>query len=160
MLLSGIIPAADCPEEINPERINPEEIKMFEFIHHVRILVHDADAMAEYIAANFGMTPVKIEAYPARGMKNAIYRVGQTNVEFTEPLDPESSMGQYLRAFGPGPYHLAFGVSDIAARAAELADKGNAMRGENGMSRSAEGYMTANIAAASALGYPFQLAEG
>ena len=133
---------------------------MFEFIHHVRILVHDADAMAAYIAENFGMEPVKIAVYPERGMKNAIYRVGATNVEFTEPLDPESAMGQYLRVFGPGPYHLAFGVSDIAARAAELADKGNAMRGENGMSRSAEGYLTANIAATSALGYPFQIAEG
>ena len=30
---------------------------MFEFIHHVRILVHDADAMAAYIADNFGLTP-------------------------------------------------------------------------------------------------------
>lgn len=133
---------------------------MFEFIHHVRILVHDADAMAAYLAENFGMEPVKIAVYPERGMKNAIYRVGQTNVEFTEPLDPESAMGQYLQTFGPGPYHLAFGVSDIAGKAAELAGKGNELRGENGMSRSAEGYMTANIAAASALGYPFQLAEG
>ena len=133
---------------------------MFEFIHHVRILVHDADAMAAYIEENFGMTPIKIEVYPARGMKNAIYQVGQTNVEFTEPLDPQSAMGQYLQTFGPGPYHLAFGVTDIADKAAGLAAKGNEMRGENGMSRSAEGYMTANIAAASALGYPFQIAEG
>ena len=133
---------------------------MFEFIHHVRILVHDADAMAQYIAENFGMAPVKIEVYPARGMKNAIYRVGRTNVEFTEPLDPDSAMGEYLKTFGPGPYHMAFGVSDIAGKAAELAAKGNAMRGENGMSRSAEGYMTANIDAGSALGFPFQIAEG
>ena len=133
---------------------------MFEFIHHVRILVHDADAMAAYLTDNFGLEPVKIAVYPERGMKNAIYRVGQTNVEFTEPLDPESAMGQYLKSFGPGPYHLAFGVSDIAGKAAELAGKGNELRGENGMSRSAEGYMTANIVAASALGYPFQLAEG
>ena len=133
---------------------------MFEFIHHVRILVHDADAMAAYLAENFGLDPVKIAVYPERGMKNAIYRVGQTNVEFTEPLDPESAMGQYLKTFGPGPYHLAFGVSDLAGKAAELAGKGNELRGENGMSRSAEGYMTANIAAGSALGYPFQLAEG
>ena len=133
---------------------------MFEFIHHVRILVHDADAMAAYLAENFGMESVKIAVYPERGMKNAIYRVGQTNVEFTEPLDPASAMGRYLQTFGPGPYHLAFGVSDLADKAAELAGKGNELRGENGMSRSAEGYMTANIAAASALGYPFQLAEG
>lgn len=134
---------------------------MFEFIHHIRILVHDADAMAQYIADNFGLTPEKIAVYPERGMKNAIYKVGQTNVEFTEPLDPDSAMGQYLQAFGPGPYHLAFGVSDIAGKAAQLAGLGNEMRGDdNGMSRSAEGYLTANIAAASALGYPFQLAEG
>ena len=133
---------------------------MFEFIHHVRILVHDADAMAAYIADNFGLTPEKIQVYPERGMKNAIYKVGATNVEFTEPLDSDSAMGRYLQTFGPGPYHLAFGVSDIAGKAAELAARGNEMRGENGMSRSAEGYMTANIAAASALGYPFQLAEG
>ena len=133
---------------------------MFEFIHHVRILVHDADAMAQYIEENFGMTPVKIEVFPARGMKNAIYKVGQTNVEFTEPLDSESAMGQYLKTFGPGPYHMAFGVTGIEQKAAELSAKGNEMRGENGMSRSAEGYMTANIAASSALGFPFQIAEG
>ena len=102
---------------------------MFEFIHHVRILVHDADAMAAYIEENFGMAPVKIEVYPARGMKNAIFKVGQTNVEFTEPLNPDSAMGQYLSTFGPGPYHMAFGVSDIADKAAVLAAKGNAMRG-------------------------------
>ena len=133
---------------------------MLEFIHHVRILVHDADAMAAYIEENFGMAPVKIEVYPARGMKNAIFKVGPTNVEFTEPLDPASAMGQYLETFGPGPYHMAFGVTDIADKAANLAAKGNAMRGENGMSRSAEGYMTANIDPASTLGYPFQIAEG
>ena len=133
---------------------------MFEFIHHVRILVHDADAMAEYIEENFGMTPVKIEVFPARGMKNAVYRVGQTNVEFTEPLDSESAMGRYLKTFGPGPYHMAFGVTGIEQKAAELSARGNEMRGENGMSRSAEGYMTANIAASSALGFPFQIAEG
>ena len=73
---------------------------------------------------NFGMTPVKIEVFPARGMKNATFKVGQTNVEFTEPLDPESAMGQYLKNFGPGPYHMAFGVTDIADKAGELSAKG------------------------------------
>ena len=133
---------------------------MFDYIHHVRILVHDADAMAQYIQDNFGLTPEKVQVYEARGMKNAIYKVGQTNVEFTEPLDMASPMGQYLTTFGPGPYHLAFGVSDITDKAAQLAALGNELRGANGLSRSAEGYLTANIAPHSALGYPFQLAEG
>ena len=46
---------------------------MFKFVHHVRILVHDADAMVQYMAQNFAMTPVKVQVYESRGMKNAIY---------------------------------------------------------------------------------------
>ncbi len=133
---------------------------MLNFVHHVRILVHNADEMAGYMQENFGMEPVKIQVYPERGMKNAIFQVGQTNLEFTEPLDPESKMGQFLKQEGPGVYHIAFGVDNIVEAARGLADKGNQMRGENGMSRSAEGYMTANIDPESALGFPFQIAEG
>ena len=133
---------------------------MLNFVHHVRILVHDADEMAQYITDNFGMDPVKIEVFPERGMKNAIFKVGQTNLEFTEPLDPDSKMGQFLKEEGPGPYHIAFGVDGIEEVARGLAEKGNQMRGDNGLSRSAEGYMTANIDPESALGFPFQIAEG
>ena len=133
---------------------------MLNFVHHVRILVHDADKMAQYITDNFGMDPVKIEVFPERGMKNAIFKVGQTNLEFTEPLDPDSKMGQFLKEEGPGPYHIAFGVDGIEEVARGLAEKGNKMRGDNGLSRSAEGYMTANIDPESALGFPFQIAEG
>ena len=56
---------------------------MFKFVHHVRILVHDADAMVQYMAQTFAMTPVKVQVYESRGMKNAIYKVGETNLEFT-----------------------------------------------------------------------------
>ncbi len=133
---------------------------MLNFVHHVRILVHDADEMAQYVKDNFGMDPVKIEVFPERGMKNAIFKVGQTNLEFTQPLDPNSKMGQFLKEEGPGPYHIAFGVNNIVEVAQGLAEKGNRMRGDNGLSRSAEGYMTANIDPESALGFPFQIAEG
>ena len=106
------------------------------------------------------MKPVKVQVYESRGMKNAIYTVGDTNLEFTEPLDPNSGMGQFLEREGPGVYHIAFGVDGIEEVAQGLAAKGNKMRGENGLSHSAEGYMTANIDPESALGFPFQVAEG
>jgi methylmalonyl-CoA/ethylmalonyl-CoA epimerase len=133
---------------------------MFNFVHHVRILVHNADDMVNYMEKSFGMKPVNVQVYPERGMKNAIYQVGQTNLEFTEPLDPTSGMGKFLEREGPGVYHIAFGVENIEQAARDLAARGNQMRGENGLSRSAEGYLTANIDPASALGFPFQLAEG
>ncbi len=133
---------------------------MFNFVHHVRILVHNADEMVQYMDQNFGMKPVKVQVYENRGMKNAIYKVGDTNLEFTEPLDPNSGMGKFLAREGPGVYHIAFGVDDIDEVAKELAAKGNKLRGEDGLSRSAEGYLTATIDPAGALGFPFQLAEG
>ena len=133
---------------------------MFNFVHHVRILVHNADAMVEYLEQNFDMKPVKVQVYESRGMKNAIYKVGDTNLEFTEPLDMNSGMGQFLDREGPGVYHIAFGVDGIEEVARGLAAKGNKMRGDNGLSRSAEGYMTANVDPESALGFPFQVAEG
>lgn len=133
---------------------------MFNFVHHVRILVHNADDMVDYLDQNFGMKPVKVQVYESRGMKNAIYKVGDTNLEFTEPLDPNSGMGQFLEREGPGIYHIAFGVDNIQEVARELAAKGNKMRGQDGLTRSAEGYLTANIDPESSLGFPFQVAEG
>ena len=133
---------------------------MFKFVHHVRFLVHDRDAMVEYIEANFGMKPDRLQVYENRGMKNAIYKVGPTSFEVTEPLDPNSAMGRFLEEQGPGVYHLAWGVDDIRQAAQDLAARGNQMRGEGGITQSADGYLTANIDPASSLGLPFQLAEG
>ena len=40
---------------------------VFNFVHHVRILVHDADEMVQYMEQNFAMTPVKVQVYESRG---------------------------------------------------------------------------------------------
>ncbi len=133
---------------------------MFNFVHHVRFLVHDRDAMVDYIEKNFGMKPDRLQVYEERGMSNAIYKVGPTSFEITEPLDPDSAMGRYLAQQGPGVYHLAWGVDDVRRVAQDLTFKGNQLSGEGGVSRSADGYLTANILPESSLGLPFQLAEG
>lgn len=133
---------------------------MFKFVHHVRFLVHDRDAMVDYIEKNFGMKPDRLQVYETRGMSNAIYKVGPTSFEITEPLDPDSAMGRYLAQQGPGVYHLAWGVDNVPFVAQELAAKGNKLTGEGGVSRSADGYLTASIHPESSLGLPFQLAEG
>ena len=93
-------------------------------------------------------------------MSNAIYKVGPTNFEVTEPLDPDSAMGRYLAQQGPGVYHLAWGVDDVQQVTQDLAAKGNKLNGKDGVSRSADGCLTATILPESSLGMPFQLAEG
>ena len=102
---------------------------MLNFVHHVRILVHDADRMVEYMDRNFGMNPVKVQVYENRGMKNAIYQVGSTNLEFTEPLDANSKMGKFLAEEGPGVYHIAFGVDDVRDAAKRAGWQGEQAKG-------------------------------
>ena len=36
---------------------------MFNFVHHVRIHVHDRDAMVDYIEKTFGMKPDRLQVY-------------------------------------------------------------------------------------------------
>ena len=133
---------------------------MFNSVHHIHYVVTDHDAMVEYIRANFGMEPEDLNVIEGRGMKDALYRAGETLIEITEPLDPDSGIGRHLAEHGPGVYHVAFGVDNIQQVAADLAAKGNTMRGEGGVTQSPRGYTTANIDPASSLGLWFQLAEG
>ena len=59
----------------------------------------------------------------------------------------------------PKPYPREF-RDDVAKVAQELSAKGNKLSGEGGVSRSSDGYLTANILPESSFGLPFQLAEG
>ncbi len=133
---------------------------MFNFVHHVHYVVHNRDAMVDYIEKNFGMKPSTLVVYEDRGMKDALYDVGQTHIQITEPLDPDSDIGQHLAQHGPGVYHVAWGVDNIQQAARDLAAKGNQMRGDDGITPSPRGYLTSNIDPDSSLGVWFQLAEG
>ncbi len=132
---------------------------MFEFVHHVHYIVRDRDEMVAYMDRNFGMKPHKLEHAENLGTKNALYRVGQTLIEFTEPTKPDSGIGEFLQKNGPSVYHVAWGVENIHEVAQELMAKGNTLRGEDGVTQSPHGYYTANIDIKDSLGILFQLAE-
>ena len=67
---------------------------------------------------------------------------------------------KHLATHGPGVYHVAWGVDNIRQVAQDLAAKGNKMRGQDGITTSPRGYLTANIDPGSPHGLRFQLAEG
>lgn len=133
---------------------------MFEFVHHVHYVVSDRDAMVDYIEKNFGLKPDKLEVHADRGMKDALYKVGPTLIEITEPTDPNSGIGQHLAQHGPGVYHVSWGVDNIVQVARDLAAKGNKLRGQGGVTQSPRGYQSVNIEPESSLGLWFQLSEG
>ena len=107
----------------------------------------------------FGLKPERLEDHGDMG-KDALYKVGPTLIEITEPGDPNSGLAQFLQKNGPGVYHVSWAVDNIREVAAGLAAKGNKMRGEGGITNSPRGYLAANIEPESSLGLWFQMSEG
>jgi catechol 2,3-dioxygenase-like lactoylglutathione lyase family enzyme len=132
---------------------------MFTSVHHVHYVVRNRDAMVAYIDKNFGLKPVTLADHPGRG-KDAMYKVGTTLIELTEPLDPNSAMAKSLARNGPGVWHVAWRVPSVRKAAKDLAAKGNKLRGQGGLTQSPRGYTTVNIEPDSSLGVWFQLAQG
>jgi 4-hydroxyphenylpyruvate dioxygenase-like putative hemolysin len=133
---------------------------MLQYVHHVHYVVHNRDAMVDYLEKTFGMKPDHLVVYEDRGMKDALYDVGQAHIQITEPLHPNSDIAKHLATHGPGVYHVAWGVDNLQQVARDLAAKGHTLRGKDGMTESPRGYRTSNIDPASSHGVWFQLAEG
>ena len=133
---------------------------MFKYVHHVNYVVQNRDAMLDYLEKNFGMKPDHVAGN--KKQNEAFYKIGQTQLQILEPLDPTSDAGKYLAQHGPGVYHVAWGVENIRKLAQDLAAKGNKFRGNEGIPdnhRSHRGYLSASVDPASSLGLWFQMIE-
>ena len=132
---------------------------MFTKVHHVTYVVASVDDMAAYLERNFSLSPLSRDEFTERGFKSILYRIGETLVDFFEPLRDDTPMARQLQATGPGVMHVAWGVDGIETVFADLQAKGNQLSG-NGPAASPFGYQTLNIDPASSHGIHFQLAEG
>ena len=132
---------------------------MFNKVHHVTFVVESIDDMASYIEQNFSISPMSRDEFEDRGFKSILYRIGETYVDFFEPLRDDTPMAQQLKATGPGVMHVAFGVDGIDQVFADLLAKGNKMRSD-APAPSPFGYRNLNIDTSSSHGILFQLAEG
>lgn len=132
---------------------------MLSKLHHVTFVVESIDDMANYIERNFSLSPMSRDEFEDRGFKSILYRIGETYVDFFEPLRDDTPTARQLAATGPGVMHVAWDVNDIDKVFSDLKDKGNEMRGD-GPSTSPFGYKTASIEPGSSHDIYFQLAEG
>ena len=132
---------------------------MLNKVHHVTYVVENIAEMSNYLEKSFGIKPISTDEFPDQGFKSILFRIGETLVDFFEPLSEETTMARQLKATGPGVMHVAWGVDDIDQVFKSLQHRGTPRRGD-GPAISPFGYKTANIETESSLGIHFQLAEG
>ena len=132
---------------------------MLNKVHHVTYVVESISDMAAYMEKSFGVKPISTDRFTEAGFKSILFRIGETLVDFFEPLREDTTMARQLRSTGPGVMHVAWGVDGIDDAFKSLQSTGNQMRGD-APAVSPFGYKTANIETESSHGIHFQLAEG
>ena len=86
---------------------------MFDRIDHIGVAVEDLDAAVELYLGRFGMAEQHREVVEQQGVEAVLLEIGEGHVELLSPLGPETAVGKFLAARGPGLHHVAYQTSDI-----------------------------------------------
>jgi methylmalonyl-CoA epimerase len=112
---------------------------MIKGVDHIAIAVNSADEALSVFDNVFGLKADHIKDIPDQGVKAATVRVGNTSIEFIEPINPEGGVAKFLEKKGEGIHHICIEVDNIdeelnalAAKGVELIDK-QARKGLAGM---------------------------
>lgn len=97
---------------------------MFDRIDHVGIAVEELDGPIALYEATYGMPLVHRETVDSQGVEAVLLDVGESHIELLRPLGPDTPVGKFVAKKGTGLHHVAYGVSDIEAALAHLAEAG------------------------------------
>lgn len=103
---------------------------MIKKVDHVSIAVKNLDEGLKTFENLLGIKHSHVEEVPDQGIKAAMIKVGDIEIELIEPTNPESGVGKFLEKKGEGIHHICFEVDDVdkeldslAARGVDLIDK-------------------------------------
>src|SRR5439155_15877655 len=82
-------------------------------IAHIGIAVRDLDAILPFYRDILGLEEVPLE--DTDGAHIVGLSTGESLVELLESPNPESPIGKFVAARGPGIHHLCFAVDDLDA---------------------------------------------
>ena len=99
---------------------------MVKRIDHVAIAVKSiAETLSTYKSLiDEGVAHVSEEVVEAQKVKVAFLTIGDTKIEFLEPLSPESTVAKFLEKRGEGLHHLALETTDIHQEVSRIGTKG------------------------------------
>ena len=87
---------------------------MLKKIHHVGVVVPNLDQALRFWRDLLGLHLTKTQTVADQGVKAALLRAGETEIELLEPLSPDNGVGKFLARRGGGLHHVCFETDDVA----------------------------------------------
>ena len=97
---------------------------MFARVDHIGVAVEDLDAALALYGDALEMPVAHREVVEQQGVEAVLLDVGENHVELLRPLGPDTPVGKFLAARGPGLHHVAYQVQDIEAALDRLREQG------------------------------------
>jgi methylmalonyl-CoA/ethylmalonyl-CoA epimerase len=97
---------------------------MLRKIHHVGIVVDELAKAMSFWRDLLGLALVKTAVVQDQGVKAALLKAGESEIELLEPLSPESGVGRFLSRRGGGLHHVCFETEDVQAELNRARAKG------------------------------------
>jgi methylmalonyl-CoA/ethylmalonyl-CoA epimerase len=97
---------------------------VFGRIDHIGVAVEELESALELYRDNFDLHVAHREVVAEQGVEAVLLDVGENHVELLAPLGPDTPVGKFLAAKGPGLHHVAYQVADIDATLQTLKDAG------------------------------------
>ncbi|SRR5713101_1317464 len=97
---------------------------MLKKIHHVGIVVPDLEKAMSFWRDLLGLALVKTAVVQDQGVKAALLKAGESEIELLEPLVPENGVGKFLARRGGGLHHVCFETEDVAGELSLARAKG------------------------------------
>ena len=82
-------------------------------IHHINFLVRDLQPAVERYRALLAFEEVQFEDLPARGVKTARFKLGETWIVLVQPVDPTGIPARRLEEQGEGFFLISYAVDDL-----------------------------------------------
>jgi len=97
---------------------------MLKRIHHVGVVVPSLEQGYRFWRDVLGLALTKTATIEEQGVKAALLKVGESEIELLEPLSPESGVGKFLARRGGGLHHICFESDDVARELEAARDQG------------------------------------
>jgi len=97
---------------------------MLKRIHHVGVVVPNLEEGLKFWRDTLGLEFIKSATIEDQGVKAALLKVGDSEIELLEPLSPDNGVGKFLARRGGGLHHLCFETDNVGRELQDARSKG------------------------------------